>query len=258
MTTSTTSTTTTTATDDLAKSPSRDARLFQVTQAMVEKFEKKTEDLAFVAAPDPLLSGCQKITGWVNEEPSDADCPICLCPLEENVVRLSKCVGHSFHRDCIAYCYDKSGPFLKCPICMLVYGTRVGNQPAGTMNVSRTTTSLAGYEKYGTITVSYHFPDGVQGPEHRLPGSSYSGTSRTCYLPDNDEGKEVLALLDTSFKRKLTFTIGTSVTNGTNNTVIWNGIHHKTSTTGGPTGYGYPDPDYLTRVKEELKAVGVV
>lgn len=86
----------------------------------------------------------------------------------------------------------------------------------------------------------------------------------------------MLRLLDISFKRRLTFTIGTSVTSGATNTVIWNGIHHKvrllvsspvfslsdanflqTSTSGGPTSYGYPDPDYLARVKDELKAVGV-
>ena len=38
--------------------------------------------------------------------------------------------------------------------------------------------------------------------------------------------KEVLALLKIAFDRKLTFIIGTSVTTGKKNTVVWNGIHH--------------------------------
>lgn len=67
------------------------------------------------------------------------------------------------------------------------------------------------------------------GPEHPNPGQSYSGTSRTAYLPDDKEGNEVLRLLQIAWDRKLTFTIGTSVTSGASNTVVWNGVHHKVS-----------------------------
>jgi len=42
-----------------------------------------------------------------------------------------------------------------------------------------------------------------------------------------------------------------------NNTVVWNDIHHKTSPSGGPSSYGYPDPGYLDRVIEDLKAQGI-
>ena len=52
--------------------------------------------------------------------------------------------------------------------------------------------------------------------------------------------------------------IGTSVTTGRSNTVVWNGIHHKTNTTGGPTRFGYPDDTYFARVKAELAMVGIV
>ena len=55
----------------------------------------------------------------------------------------------------------------------------------------------------------------------------------------------------------MTFTVGTSVTTGRKNTVVWNGIHHKTSLFGGPTRFGYPDKNYFNRVKEELAAKGV-
>ncbi len=83
------------------------------------------------------------------------------------------------------------------------------------------------------------------------------GTARNTYLPDNAEGREILRLLKVAFDRRLTFTVGTSVTTGATNTVVWNGIHHKTNVAGGPTQYGYPDPTYFNRVKEELAAKGV-
>ncbi|XP_053171719.1 E3 ubiquitin-protein ligase DTX3L-like isoform X2 [Scomber japonicus] len=41
------------------------------------------------------------------------------------------------------------------------------------------------------------------------------------------------------------------------NEVIWHNIHHKTSKSGGPQCFGYPDPDYLSRVREELKVNGI-
>jgi hypothetical protein len=55
----------------------------------------------------------------------------------------------------------------------------------------------------------------------------YSGTGRTAYLPDNAEGQEVLELLKRCFDKRLTFTVGRSVTTGQDNCVVWNGIHHK-------------------------------
>lgn len=116
---------------------------------------------------------------------------------------------------------------------------------------------LSGYENVGTIRVDYNFPSGVQGPEHPNPGVPYSGTSRSGYLPDNAEGQEILRLFQLAFDRRLMFTVGRSVTTGDDNTVVWGGIHHKTSTSGGPTSFGYPDPTYFERVKAELAAKGV-
>lgn len=59
-----------------------------------------------------------------------------------------------------------------------------------------------------------------------------------------------------AWDRRLTFTIGTSVTSGMTNTVVWNEIHHKT-TIQNYSGHGYPDPNYLDRVMLELAAQGV-
>ena len=67
---------------------------------------------------------------------------------------------------------------------------------------------------------------------HPNRGVPYYGTRRHAYLPNNDEGQEVCQLLKRAFDAKLVFTIGRSITTGRNNVVIWNDIHHKTSTTG--------------------------
>ena len=58
-------------------------------------------------------------------------------------------------------------------------------------------------------------------------------------------------MLVEAFRRRLSFIIGTSLTTGQTNTVVWSGIHHKTSIHGGQ--FGYPDMTYLGRVTEELK-----
>lgn len=34
---------------------------------------------------------------------------------------------------------------------------------------------------------------------------------------------------------------------GVSNCVVWNGVHHKTSPTGGFASFGYPDPGYFGR-----------
>lgn len=60
-----------------------------------------------------------------------------------------------------------------------------------------------------------------------------------------------------AWERRLTFTIGTSVTTGTTDTVVWNEIHHKTESNSNSSGHGYPDPTYLDRVLLELAAQGV-
>uniref|UniRef100_A0A8D2CNR7 E3 ubiquitin-protein ligase n=1 Tax=Sciurus vulgaris TaxID=55149 RepID=A0A8D2CNR7_SCIVU len=97
----------------------------------------------------------------------------------------------------------------------------------------------------------------VQKEEHPNPGKSYHGIHRTAYLPNNKEGKEVLELLHKAFEQKLIFTVGYSRTSGKSDVITWNDIHHKTSQSGGPENYGYPDNHYLARVKEELKAKGI-
>ena len=94
------------------------------------------------------------------------------------------------------------------------------------------------FSGYGTIVINYSFQSGIQGKEHPNPGQSYGGTSRVAYLPNTPEGCEVLQLLRRAFTSRLVFTVGTSATTGLHNQITWNDIHHKTTTHGGPYGYG--------------------
>ncbi len=166
---------------------------------------------------------------------------------EFDVILLDKCHDHFFHIDCISLLINNKDNF-KCPNCSIIYGILIGDMPKGSMSAYISEDlHCNGYKNIGTIIIDYYFPSGL----------NYSGTSRECYLPNNKEGKEILGLLKVAFDRKLTFTIGTSVTTGRNNTTVWNGIHHKTNTWGGPTCFGYPDDTYFNRVKEELAAKGV-
>lgn len=72
---------------------------------------------------------------------------------------------------------------------------------------------------------------------HPNPGKRYYGVSRTAYLPNNKEGREVLALLRKAFQQKLIFTVGVSRTTGMEDQVTWNDIHHKTAVQGGTAKY---------------------
>ncbi|XP_050978900.1 uncharacterized protein dtx3lb.2 isoform X5 [Labeo rohita] len=165
-----------------------------------------------------------------------------------------KC-GHEFCGECIRMSVESLGPI--CPVCKEVFGKMEGNQPNGAMDVRQMRLSLPGYPQCGTIEIIYSIPNGIQTKKHPNPGKPFHGAVRYAYLPDNHEGNEVLALLRRAFDQKLIFTVGTSTTSGVENAVTWNDIHHKTNISGGPQCYGYPDPDYLKRVKDELKAKGI-
>ncbi|KAJ7374765.1 hypothetical protein OS493_005113 [Desmophyllum pertusum] len=182
---------------------------------------------------------------------SETECPICLDTVKN--ARTLKC-KHVFCTDCVETALKHNN---RCPVCKEVQGFIQGNQPEGEMRFNRSYQSLPGYYDCGTITIDYSFPSGIQRSEHPNPGRRYEGIQRTAYLPDNHEGREVLQLLRRAFDARLVFTVGTSVTTGRQNQVTWNDIHHKTNVSGGPQGFGYPDPDYLRRVKEDLAAKGI-
>ncbi|KAK2493460.1 hypothetical protein MC885_011874 [Smutsia gigantea] len=201
------------------------------------------------ASPTFQHSASSGVSGVDKEEDK---CVICMDIMRNKRV-LPKC-KHEFCTPCI----DKALSYKPtCPVCQTSYGIQKGNQPEGTMNVTVTKQSLPGYESCGSIIIRYSMKGGIQTEEHPNPGKSYPGIQRTAYLPDNEEGKEVLRLLHRAFEQKLIFTVGDSRVLGLSDVITWNDIHHKTSRQGGPEMYGYPDPNYLKRVKQELKNKGI-
>ena len=68
---------------------------------------------------------------------------------------------------------------------------------------------------------------------------------------------QVLRLLIKAWERRLTFTVGQSVTSGAQNVVVWNNIHHKTEIID-RSGHGYPAPGYLENVVQECAGLGIV
>ncbi|XP_053420840.1 LOW QUALITY PROTEIN: protein mono-ADP-ribosyltransferase PARP14-like [Nycticebus coucang] len=197
-------------------------------------------------------------TGSASSGASEVDkkekdiCVICMDTISKKHV-LPKC-KHEFCAPCI----NKAMSYKPiCPVCQTSYGIQKGNQPNGSMHVTRSPQSLPGYESCGSIVITYDMKTGLQTEEHPNPGKRYSGRQQTAYLPDNEEGREVLRLLRRAFDHKLIFTVQDSRTLGTFDVIRWNDIPHKTSQLGGPESCGYPDPDYLTSVKAVLKTKGI-
>uniref|UniRef100_A0A3B4B1C4 E3 ubiquitin-protein ligase n=1 Tax=Periophthalmus magnuspinnatus TaxID=409849 RepID=A0A3B4B1C4_9GOBI len=209
----------------------------------------------------------------------DEDCIICMdqlsnpstyelpakedrCPVIEpdTVGKFIKC-GHTLHMLCMLAMYNngtKDGS-LQCPSCKTIYGEKTGTQPKGKMEIYSISQSLPGHPDCGTIQIIYSIPPGIQGPEHPNPGQPYTcrGFPRFCFLPDNAKGRKVLELLKVAWMRRLIFTVGTSNTTGEPDTVVWNGIHHKTEMMSNLSGHGYPDPNYLDNVLSELASQGI-
>ncbi|XP_028277567.1 putative E3 ubiquitin-protein ligase DTX2 isoform X2 [Parambassis ranga] len=178
----------------------------------------------------------------------------------DTVGKFIKC-GHTLHMLCMLAMYNngtKDGS-LQCPSCKTIYGEKTGTQPKGKMEIYSIAQSLPGHPDCGTIQIIYSIPPGIQGPEHPNPGQPFScrGFPRFCFLPDNDKGRKVLELLKVAWMRRLIFTVGTSSTTGEPDTVVWNGIHHKTEMMSNLSGHGYPDPNYLDNVLSELASQGV-
>jgi len=229
------------------------------TQQIIQKKNFTVEYIYSHKEVKDKITEAKNLTQWqeIQSIPDITEkCSICLCELDVDVVKLSNCKDHHFHMQCISECY-KDG-YLKCPICNLIYGIKKGTQPPGEMQIKFVSNvPLSSYEKFPTILIDYVLPNGIQGPEHPSPGTNYGGSQRTCYIPYTEEGILVLELLIVAWERGLIFTVGTSVTTGKSNLVVWNGIHHKTSHSGGSSKYGYPDTGYFDRVTKELQDFGI-
>lgn len=136
----------------------------------------------------------------------------------------------------------------ECPNCRKLFSSR-GTQPTGNMYVFST--------KPNWIELQVDFPGGTQGPRQPNPGAFYTGTARHLFYPNDSEGTRAVSLIKQAFLRGILFKIGTSVSTGSSNTVVFGGIHLKTSMRGGPTNHGYPDSSWFDRFKSECLTSGL-
>ncbi|KAF6722766.1 E3 ubiquitin-protein ligase DTX3L [Oryzias melastigma] len=224
-------------------------------EATPSKIDKNRKDLlAARRSRLGVMASKQKITSSyaANFSGGKEFCSICLLPLTEK--KRLKC-QHEFCEECLQDALKLTGSI--CPLCNHVFDVLIGDQPDGNMSWTKSSHSLPGFSGCGHIIITYSFPSGVQTERHPNPGKPFNGTSRTAYLPDNKEGNAVLKLLKKAFDQRLIFTVGNSKAIGLKNQVVWSDISHKTSLSGGVQKFGYPDFNYLERVKKELRAKGI-
>ena len=134
-----------------------------------------------------------------------------------------------------------------CPTCGRAYGDTVGTMPDGTMTWHWSRQHLAGYS-CPTVVLHFFFPRGT------ADGQEFSGRSQHAYLPDDEQGRELLALFQLAFRRRVLFSLRPSLTTGRLQPTF--SIHMKTSMNGGPARHGYPDPHYFSAALEELRLAG--
>ena len=190
------------------------------------------------------------------EEPVQGTCPICSDDLAQDACSIKKC-GHYFHAECALKSFSACGN--KCPVCNAILGPLTGPQPEGKMAIDFfESIELEGEQpKAGAFVITYIFLDGVQDERHLKKGVPYTGTSRRAILPACPKGQQFLRRMMQAWDARQLFNVGYSLTTGKENCVIWNTIHHKTSTNGGPANFGYPDPGYFARLDSELRAIGI-
>ena len=220
---------------------------------------RKLEDLVELVPPNQL--------------PADAKCSICMDALwedrytadftsqPEGVAHLPTkpriCADHVFHMGCLKQ-WLKANP--SCPLCRCQLVVLTGYQPqteGSTMTVDRDAAPLPGCEPGGTLVVRFFVADGVQDLDCPLPGERFAALRFVTYLPDNPEGVEVVRLLAIAWNRRLLFRIGFNPATGRMDRLVLNGLELKTQRTGGLLAGGYPDASYLSRLKADLREVGV-
>jgi Deltex C-terminal domain/Ring finger domain len=180
-------------------------------------------------------------------------CSICLARLRNHgpVVSLADC-SHQFHQSCIE---NSMKCARKCPLCRAPIGAPQGKMPSGTMQIEvRPDLICSGYPA-GTLVITYRIYEGRQKDYHENPGEVHGSARRVAYVPECQEGRNLLQRLQFAFTHGLTFTVGTSLTSSMPNSVTWSSIHHKTSLSEG--AHGYPDPGYFINANEDLDALNV-
>jgi deltex-like protein len=216
--------------------------------------QKWDESIIFIS-PDKIIDNSVII------QYTDMDkCEICLenATSEKPLIKMNECSGtHYFHKSCIK---DWLNIKMECPYCKIPFpGVVPGPQPNnGIMAISiNTTITIPGESTSGAIAIVFSFDNGIQDNRHSSPSQPYTGTSRSVYLPNSIEGQNALKRIKYAWDIRILFNVGTSLTTGKTNCVIWNGIPFKTRLDGGPALHGYPDPGYLAELNSALDAQNI-
>lgn len=94
-----------------------------------------------------------------SKDPEDESCPICMEQIVTTEKKTLRC-KHSFCRQCLKTAFEYKPV---CPTCGEIYSPLTGTQPdGGRMDVTQNSSSLPGYERYGTIVIHYTIPSGIQ------------------------------------------------------------------------------------------------
>jgi deltex-like protein len=146
------------------------------------------------------------------------DCTICFERLNKRRYVALKACNHVFHHKCIQMAI-KSKP--QCPVCRVPVGASPqGKSPSGAMTISISPISCSGF-RCDSLVISYNIPAAYQLSYHDNPGQSHSGKVATAYLPNNEEGKDLLKRLKFAFMHGLSFSVGTSLSSGLSDQCTW-------------------------------------
>ena len=237
---------------------------------------KPLERLPYTAPPQ--LATVETCSRRVRTLHRAANCSICSQSLmlsqdKGRVVQLDKAgCFHMFHEQCLGSALERD---IHCPTCHLPV-TRQGTSPSGVLTIAHTTALCGGYTQIdsnansgnnggptsssttssnGSIVLVFTFPSGIQQAYHQTPGLPYLGTTRTAYLPNNAQGRALLARMKHAWARGLFFAIGTSQATRKSGVIVWgSSVEFKSQLRG---RYGFPDVDYIARVNSALDALQV-
>jgi len=171
--------------------------------------------------------------------------------LPSSVISLLKC-NHKFHLNCIKILLENQGPRVEnllCPDCGEIQKDNLGTMPEnGTMSFKVIPKGLPGFENYHSIQITYNFQNGTQSPKHPTPGKPFYaiGFPKTAFLPDTEQGRTVLSMLEKAFNLGHTFVVNQS------GDIVWGEIPHRTEFSG-----DVMTADFLDSIMNELFRLGL-
>eukprot|EP00092_Neocalanus_flemingeri_P017841 GFUD01019305.1.p1 GENE.GFUD01019305.1~~GFUD01019305.1.p1 ORF type:complete len:875 (-),score=189.45 GFUD01019305.1:87-2711(-) len=171
--------------------------------------------------------------------------------LPSSVICLIRC-QHKFHLNCVKVLLENQGPrnqTIMCPDCGLIQKDNLGTMPEnGTMSFKVIPKGLPGFEDYHSIQITYNFQNGTQSPKHPKPGQPFYaiGFPKTAFLPDNEQGRTVLSMLEKAFNLGHTFMVNHS------GDIVWGNIPHRTEFSGEVLSM-----EFLDSIMNELFRLGL-